>query len=74
MKRVLNTSSQADKGQNFSLLVNPLHINTFPNKAWFLHVYSTSLLKTLPFSSNLKLSCANSLSLEESKICCLGKG
>ena len=28
----------------------------------------------LPFSSNLKLSSANSLSLEESKICCLGKG
>ena len=30
--------------------------------------------RTLPFSSNLKLSSANSLSLEESKICCLGKG
>ena len=28
----------------------------------------------MPFSSNLKLSFANSLSLEESKICCLGKG
>ena len=28
----------------------------------------------LPFSSNLKLSSANSFSLEESKICCLGKG
>ena len=28
----------------------------------------------LPFSSNLKLLSANTLSLEESKICCLGKG
>ena len=65
----------------------------FPNKPWFLHVCSTSLLKTLwekekllvqyflpilekfpPFSLNLKLSSANSFSLEESKICCLGKG
>ena len=68
--------------------------NHFPNKPWFLLVYSTSLLKTLwekdtllvksmfstrldnflPFSSNLKSSSANSFSLEESKICCLGKG
>ena len=29
--------------------------------------------KTLPFSSNLKLSSANSFSLEESEICCLRK-
>ena len=28
----------------------------------------------LPFLSNMKLSSANSFSLEESKICCLGKG
>ena len=66
-------------------------LNPFPNKPWFLHVSSTSLLKTLwekekllVFStrlenflsllSNLKLSFANSLSLEESKICHLGKG
>ena len=28
----------------------------------------------LPFSTNLKLSSANSFSLEESKICCFGKG
>ena len=28
----------------------------------------------LPFSSNLKLSSANTPGLEESKICCLGKG
>ena len=27
-----------------------------------------------PFSSNLKLSSSNSFSLEETKICCLGKG
>ena len=33
------------------------------------------LLKNFqPFSSNLKLSSANSFSLEESKICRLGKG
>ena len=33
------------------------------------------LLGNFPaFSSNLKLSSANSFSLEESKICCLGKG
>ena len=29
--------------------------------------------RTLPFSSNLKLSAANAFSLKESKICCLGK-
>ena len=28
----------------------------------------------MPFSANLKLLSANSFSLEESKICCLGKG
>ena len=71
-----------------------LSLNHFPNKPWFLHVSSTSLLKTLcekekllasinifllflqcflpirrtfPLSSNLKLSLANCLSLEESK-------
>ena len=32
------------------------------------------VLRTLPFSANLKLSSANSFSLEESRICCLGKG
>ena len=35
--------------------------------------FSTRLESFLPFSSNLKLSSANSFSLEESKICCLGK-
>ena len=75
--------------------------NCFPNKAWFLRVCSTSLLKTLwekkllvtsnfsfshsvfyPFGelslifvkSETKMSSANSFSLEESKICHLGKG
>ena len=37
-------------------------------------VFSTSLENFLPFSSNLKMLSANSLSLEESKICSLGEG
>ena len=37
----------------------------------FPHCFSICLENFLPFSSNLKLSCANSLSLEESKICIL---
>ena len=37
-------------------------------------VFSTHLESFLPFSSNLKLSSANSFSLEESKICHLEKG
>ena len=37
-------------------------------------VFSTRLDNLLPFSSNLKLSSANSLSLEESKICHLVMG
>ena len=32
------------------------------------------VLRTLPFSANLKLSSANSFSLEESKICFFEKG
>ena len=36
-------------------------------------VFCTHLENFLPFSSNLELS-ANSFNLEESKICCLGKG
>ena len=39
----------------------------------FSTMFSTCLENFLPFSSNLKLSCANSFSLEASKICCLGK-
>ena len=37
-------------------------------------VFSTHLENFLPFSSNLKFSYANSFSLEESRICRLGKG
>ena len=37
-------------------------------------VFSTCLENYLPFSSKSKLWSANSFSLEESKICCLGKG
>ena len=37
-------------------------------------MFTTRLKNFLPLSSNLKLSSANSFSLEESKICCLGKG
>ena len=85
------------KGQNFVVWER---VNPFPNKPWFLHVCSTSLLKTLcenekllitskfsfshsfsshlknslPFSSNFKLSSANSINLEESKICRLVTG
>ena len=59
-----------------------LYFNPFQNKPWFLHVcsvsfptlFSTPWEKFLPFSSNLKLSSANSLNLEESKIRRLGKG
>ena len=106
--RVLNSAF----GKGFNKLVIYSHIvnsiftivhnafNPFPNKPWFLRVYSKSLLKTLwekekwllmshfsfshsvfnglenflPFSSTSKSSSAISFSLEESKICCLGKG
>ena len=37
-------------------------------------VFSALSEDFLPFSLNSKLSSANSFSLEESKICCLGKG
>ena len=37
-------------------------------------VFSTHSENFLPFSSNLKLLSANSFSVEESKICRLGKG
>ena len=40
----------------------------------FPTVFSTHLDNFLPLSSNLKLSSANSFSLEESKICCLVMG
>ena len=40
----------------------------------FSTMFTTRLDNLLPFSSNLKLSSANSFSLEESKICCLVMG
>ena len=40
----------------------------------FTIVFSTLLAHFLPFSSNVKLSCAKSSSLKESKISHLGKG
>ena len=40
----------------------------------FFTVFSTHLENFLPFSSNSELSSANNFSLEESKICHLGKG
>ena len=40
----------------------------------FPTVFSTLLENVSPFSSNLKLSSASSFSLEESELCCLGKG
>ena len=40
----------------------------------FPTVFSTCLENLMPFSSNVKLSSAKSFSLEESKICRLGKG
>ena len=40
----------------------------------FFPVFSTYLENFLPFSSKLELSSAKSFSLEESKICRLGKG
>ena len=45
------------------------YVQFFP----FLTVFSTCLENFLQFSSNLKLPSANSLRLEESKICRLGK-
>ena len=68
---------------NFWTGPNSKHLQTtfnpFPNKPWFLRDCSASLLKTLwekeklfgdflPFPLNLKLSSANSFSLEDSKI------
>ena len=40
----------------------------------FPKLFSTRVKNFLPFSSNLKLSSANSFSLEESKFCRVGKG
>ena len=43
-------------------------------KKQFPPVFSSHLENFLPFSSNSKLSPADSFHLEESKICCLEKG
>ena len=40
----------------------------------FPAVFPTYLENFLPFSTQLKLLSASSIGLEESKICCLGKG
>ena len=40
----------------------------------FPQCFLTLFKNFLTVLTNLKLSCSNSLSLEESKICCLGKG
>ena len=40
----------------------------------FPTVFSNHLKNSLPFPSNLKLLSTNSLRLDESKICCFGKG
>ena len=45
------------------------------NEQFFIFpVFSALLENILQLSSDLKLSPANSLCLDESKICCLGKG
>ena len=97
---ILKLSKTKNQYSKSDMFVTQVCLNPFPNKPWFLHVCSTSLLKTLwkkekllltsnlsyshsvfyPFgrlsaiSSNLKLLSANSLSLNESKVCRLGKG
>ena len=48
--------------------------NLLPTISPFSIGFPTLLDNSMPFSSNLKLSSANSFTLEESKICRLGKG
>ena len=55
-----NTVGKGDIARNEQFLIFPL--------------FSTLLENFLPFSSNLKLSSANSFNLGGSKICRLGKG
>ena len=55
---------------SISLLKTPQKKRNFS----FSPVFSTILENILPLSSNLKLLPADSLSMEESKICRLGKG
>ena len=65
--RVCSTSLLKTLSEKEKLLI-------MSNFSFFPSVFSTLLDIFLPFSSNSKLSSANSLSLEESKICYLGKG
>ena len=68
--------------QTLSLVFTCLQYKSFENtvgKGEFAHNEHSSVFTILlenfpPFSSNLKLSSANSISLEESKIHRLGKG
>ena len=62
------TPSDAPGNKPFENTVEKGEISTFPTMS------STRLDNLLPFSSNLKLSSANSFSLEESKICRLVMG
>ena len=75
---------------NFSPCKWSYVLNQFPSNVMFgmngFHVSASGAIQGhhgplvyhsdnfLPFSSNLKLSSANFLSLGESKICCVGKG
>ena len=71
-KRLLKTLWKDEK---FLIMSNFSFPTVFPNHWENFLPFSSTLLETLPpISSNLKLSPANSFSLEESKICRLGKG
>ena len=58
----------------FTCLLYKSFENTVGAISPFPKVFSICLENFLPFSSNFKLPSANSFSLEESKICFLGKG
>ena len=64
--RVYSTSFLKTLWEKIKLLVT--------SNLFFSNSLSTLLNNFLPFSSILKLSSANSFNLEESKICCFGKG
>ena len=65
--QILLALSQTETVFYFVSAVTVLQFLLFP-------VFSTFLENFLSFSENLKLPSANFLSLEGSKICCLGKG
>ena len=60
--------------QSFEKIVGKGEIDRFEQFLLFPQCFLHVLKNFLPFSSNLKLSSVNFLSLEESKICHLGKG